>query len=339
MNAILTRSLSASLLIAGVVTLAHGQATDQSEADAIAVVRNTMKADRQAVITQSLQLNEKEAQDFWPLYHQYRADMDKVGNGLVQLVQEYASAYPNIPDDRAKQMLKDLTGLQEKQVSTRASYLNKFGKVLPATKTLRLAQVENRLDLLVELKLASQIPITPIEGRLSSESGAAALTDKGVPGGAFVETHQLTATVAAIDQTNRSVTLVDPAGIKTTVKAGPEVRNFDQIRVGDQLQVTATDRLVVYVAKPGELPSATGAESVAVAPKGAKPGAMMAQTTQLTAKITALDPEQHKATLQFQDGTTATLPVRLDVDLSKQKVGDDVVIRATQSMAIKIEKP
>jgi hypothetical protein len=336
----LTCTLSTSLLLLGLVSLAQDQATDQSEDDAIKVVRNTLKADRQAVLTQSLQLTDQESKEFWPIYQQYRTDMDKVGDDMVKMVKEYASLYPNIPDDRAKDMLKELTSMQEKKLTTRTSFLRKSGRVLSPSKNLRLAQLENRMDLLVALKLASNIPLTPIEGRMTGETTSAALTEKGVPGGAVVQTYELTAAVAAIDKEKRKVTLVDQSGIKSTVKCGPEVINFDQIQVGDQVKVTATERLVVFVAKKGEAPpSATGAEMVALAPKGAKPGGMMAETTQISAKITALDPEQHKATLQFEDGSTTTVPVRQDVDLSKVKVDDDVVLRITESLAMKVVKP
>jgi hypothetical protein len=132
---------------------------------------------------------------------------------------------------------------------------------------------------------------------------------------------------------------VDPKGIKTTVKAGPEVVNFDEIRVGDQLKITAAQELVVSIAGEGETSSDGDTQMVAVAPKGAKPGAMMAETARITAKVTAIDAEQHEASLQFEDGTTRTVAVRPDVDLSKRKIGDKVVIRITESLAIQVVKP
>ena len=59
----------------------------------------------------------------------------------------------------------------------------------------------------------------------------------------------------------------------------------------------------------------------------------------VTAKVTAIDLKQHKATLQFPDGTTKTVRVRKDVDLTKRQVGEEVVIRATEAVAIVVEKP
>jgi hypothetical protein len=265
--------------------------------------------------------------------------MDKHGDALLKVVKEYAQLYPNVPDDRAKVMLKELGDLERQRVQVRNSYLKKIEKVLSSAKTLRFAQVERRLDLALQLEIAASVPLVPVEGRLTGSAAAAAVVTEGVPGGGVVATYELTATVAAIDKASRKLTLVDAAGIKTPVKAGPEVVNFDQIRLGDQLKITAAEELVVYVAGEGEAPSDGGAQLVALSPKGAKPGGLMVETTQVTAKVTAINLEQRKATLQFEDGTTRTVVVRPDVDLSKRKVGDQVVIRTTESLAIKIAKP
>jgi hypothetical protein len=171
------------------------------------------------------------------------------------------------------------------------------------------------------------------------ETTSAAAFQQGVPGGVVVETHKMTASVTGIDTTNRKVTLVTPDGKKTTVKCGPEVINFDQIHVGDQLKVTVAEELAVYMAAEG-LPSiGGGAAVVALAPKGAKPGGIVASTVQVTAKVTAIDLKNHKATLQFPDGTTRTVVVHKDVDLTRRQVGEEVVIRTTEALAISVEKP
>jgi len=155
--------LSIILLTIGIVAVPFHIGVAQSDDDLIKAARSVIKADRQAVVADSMNLTETEAQKFWPLYHQYRAEMDTLGDSLMNLVKEYASYYPNVPEDRAKKMLKDLARLEKKQLNTRAAYFKKFGKVLPAAKTLRFAQVENRLDLVLRLELAAAIPLVPIE--------------------------------------------------------------------------------------------------------------------------------------------------------------------------------
>jgi Cu/Ag efflux protein CusF len=334
----LDQKVSILLLTAGMAAWV-GQGNAQTVDEQIQVARTALQADRKATVAKAMQFTEQEGKAFWPLYEKYRADMDKSGDALLKLIKEYAQLYPNVPDDRAKVMLKDLGDLEKQQVETRNSYFKKIAKVISPAKTLRFAQVETRLDLALRIGLASEIPLVPVEGRMTGQAGGAAVVTEGVPGGSAVQTYELTATVAAIDKASRKITLVDAAGIKTTVKAGPEVVNFDQIQVGDKLKITAAQELVVSVAAEGETPGDGGAQIVALAPKGAKPGGLMVGTTQVTAKVTALDLEHHQATLQFEDGTTHTVAVRPDVDLSKRKVGDKVVIRTTESLAIRVVKP
>jgi translation elongation factor P/translation initiation factor 5A len=160
-----------------------------------------------------------------------------------------------------------------------------------------------------------------------------------VPGGVIVDTYKITATVTAVDAASRHVTLVTPDGTKTTFKAGPEVVNFPQIQVGDQVKAMVAEQLVVFVRKYGEPATDGEAALVALAPVGAKPGVLMANTVEVTAKVEAIDLEHRKATLRFPDGKSKTFTVRKDVDLTKSRIGDEVVFRTTEALAITVEKP
>ena len=170
------------------------------------------------------------------------------------------------------------------------------------------------------------------------ETTSATSFQQGVPGGIVVETHKATARVTAIDAANRKVTLARKDGQTMTVKCGPDVINFDQIHVGDQLKITLAEELVAYLAEAGAPPIEGAVTAVVLAPKGARPGGVVADTVQVTAKGTAIDLKKHKATLQFPDGSTRTVAVRPDVDLTQRKVGEEVVIRTTELLAISVEK-
>lgn len=179
----------------------------------------------------------------------------------------------------------------------------------------------------------SSTPPEPTESSSSSTS-----MQKGVPGSIVVETHKVTANVTAVDAASRTVTLATADGPRT-VKCGPAVANFDQIHVGDQLKATVTDEVAIYMAAGTAPPITGGAAMVSLAPKGEKPSAVMTGTTQVTATVTAIDVMGHTATLQFPNGTTRTVAVRPDVDLTQRKVGEQVVIRTTQAVAISVEQP
>ncbi len=333
-----SRTFVFTTITAAVLTVPLGRASAQTDEDDIAVVRSVIKADRQTVVAKAMQFTDKESEAFWPLYRQYRAEMDKVSDRLIAVLKEYASSYPDVPNDRAKQILKDYTSLEKQLLGTRETYLKKFGKVLPASKALRFAQVENRLDLALRLELTRGIPLVPIEGRMTAEGSGAVAYAAGVPGGVVVRTVEVRARVVAIDAAARKLTLVSPGGIKKTVKAGPDVRNFDQLRVGDQVKVTATEQLVVQMAQGGSA-DAGEAALVALAPKGAKPGGVVAQATQVIATVKKLDVANRAVTLQFEDGSTGVFPVRSDIDLTQRNVGEKVAFRLTEMIALTVESP
>ncbi len=57
------------------------------------------------------------------------------------------------------------------------------------------------------------------------------------PGFSAAESPTSTATVGAIDYENRTGMLKLPDGSTVTFKAGPEVKNFDKLKVGDQVLI------------------------------------------------------------------------------------------------------
>ena len=133
--------------------------------------------------------------------------------------------------------------------------------------------------------------------------------------------------------------MVRPDGAETSFQAGPGVVNFPQLRVGDKVKATLTDELVIFVRKK-DAPAVDGtATTVLLAPKGAKPGGIVADTVQVTARVEAVDLEHHKAKLRFPDGSVRTVAVRPDVELSPASVGTEVVLRSTKALALSVEKP
>ena len=161
----------------------------------------------------------------------------------------------------------------------------------------------------------------------------------GVPGGVTVDTYQSSATVTGIDPARRLVTVVSPNGAMATFKAGTNVVNFDQIHIGDQIRAKLTKEVVVFLRPAGEPAMDGSARTVARPAPGEKPGLALADTVEVTATVQAIDLKRHEATLRFPDGTTKTFPVRPDVDLTKARLGQQVVIRATRSVAFQVEKP
>jgi hypothetical protein len=171
------------------------------------------------------------------------------------------------------------------------------------------------------------------------QASSAASIQEGVPGGVFVNTLDVSARVTAIDYARRTATLVDSDGKKFPVKVGPDAVNFNQVKVGDLVKATVTEEMVVYLAGERAPQRDASVGVVALSPKGGQPGGVVAETSRVTGTVIAIDRAKRTATLRFENGSTKTFPVRGDVDLSQRRVGEQVVFRVTEMIALKVEKP
>jgi hypothetical protein len=158
-------------------------------------------------------------------------------------------------------------------------------------------------------------------------------------GAAIVDAVTLVATVTGIDPAKRQVALLSANGFKKTVTCGKSVINFDQIKVGDQVKVKATEEFAVFLRPTGTPTSVGEGAAVALAPKGAMPGGLVASTKEVTAKITAIDATTRQVTLRFVDGSTKQIKVGPNVNLAAVNVGDDVTVQVAESLALSVARP
>jgi len=173
----------------------------------------------------------------------------------------------------------------------------------------------------------------------AEDPGASATTKADAKGAIEVSAITKTAKVTAVDPAKRTVTLVNPDGITNTYELGKKVRNFDQIKVGDEVKATLLEAVAVAVSKSSAPPDASGRDLVAVAPKGAKPGVIMAKTRQISAKIVSVDPQARTVTVEGPAGGTPTIRVGPNVNMNELQKGDDVTLRVTDALALRVEKP
>jgi len=178
---------------------------------------------------------------------------------------------------------------------------------------------------------------TPKEPAAPADNGMASPTiDRG---GIVLNAVTLTATVQSIDAANRSLVLQRPDGSVTTYECSPEVRNFDQIKVGDQVTATAAEALAIVLVKGGIPPAAGTASAIVRSPLGAKPGGRIVDTVAFTAKVTNVSPMSREVTLETPDGRSQTVKVGPDINLANVNPGDDVGVRLTRAIAITVTEP
>ncbi len=165
------------------------------------------------------------------------------------------------------------------------------------------------------------------------------VVQEGPEGVVVVQTVRTQATVVAIDAKARTVRLKPRRGDPKTFRVGEGAVNFQQVRVGDEVHAVVIHEMAVSLVPGGAAPSVAGAAAVALAPEGARPGAVMANTIETTATIVAIDGHEHTLTLEFLDGRIQEVDVAKHRDLSKVGLGDSVRIQLTEAVAIQVVKP
>ena len=146
--------------------------------------------------------------------------------------------------------------------------------------------------------------------------------------------------VTKIDAATRAVTLKNKDG-ETTIIAGPEVKNFAEIKVGDRFDVVYELAVAVELVKVKN-PGATGEQvttSTVTAPQGDKPGMITTNTVTAVANVEAIDNTKSTVSLKGPQGNIVTVKVK-NPDLMKDiAVNDQVKVVYTEAIAAVVSAP
>ena len=172
----------------------------------------------------------------------------------------------------------------------------------------------------------------------AQQAPAAAKVTVNEPGKVGVaETLKLTAGVVAIDKASRMITLKTASGKVLDVVAGEDVKNFDQIKVGDQLVVVYAQALTMQVRKGGGIRSSTSTTDTAQAKPGEKPGAAGAREVTILANVLAVDPKKMTITVRGPKGNIVDLKVQNPDHFKVVKKGDQIEMVYVEAVAIAVE--
>lgn len=144
------------------------------------------------------------------------------------------------------------------------------------------------------------------------------------------------ATIKAIDATEREIVLVGADGREHVVRAGPEVANFPQLRVGDRVDVEYVAAVVVELRKGGSgIVSRVERASAAKARPGDKPAASAGREVIVTASVVAIDAGSRSVTLKGPKQTVRVV-VRDAEALKRLRIGDEVEATYAESVALSV---
>jgi hypothetical protein len=123
------------------------------------ILRDTIRANKKALVATNLTLSDEEAKQFWPLYDRYQTELNAVQDRGVKVIQDYTASFSDLSNEKAMKLADEWLSAEGDRVKVRRTYLEEFAKVLPGRKVVRFYQIENKMDAVLRYDLAAEIPV------------------------------------------------------------------------------------------------------------------------------------------------------------------------------------
>jgi hypothetical protein len=135
------------------------EATPAASDQSVELLRKDLRSEKKQIVAVNMLLTESEAQKFWPVYDEYTMEGAKINDAKLSVIKEYAQNYESLSDVQADRLIKNWTAADESALQLRMKYLPIFQKVLPGKKVARFFQVDRRIGSVMDLQIASEIPL------------------------------------------------------------------------------------------------------------------------------------------------------------------------------------
>jgi hypothetical protein len=153
------------LVMAGAAVQAQSAQVDEKGTKALnlsayaELLRSDVRAEKVAILTQLMELNEAEDKAFWPIYRDYDNELAKLGDERVALIAEYADNYAKLTDPIAERLALKALDLEARRQAVKGKYFERLKTALSPRAALRFLQVEHQLNLIIDLQISAALPI------------------------------------------------------------------------------------------------------------------------------------------------------------------------------------
>ncbi len=125
----------------------------------VELLRADVNAKKTAIYTQIMQLNDEQAAKFWPIYREYDLELQALNDQKLAGIQQYAKNYDSMTDEKADELATLALDLESKRNDLKRKYFEKMSDQLGGIVAARWLQVENQLLMVIDLQIASSLPI------------------------------------------------------------------------------------------------------------------------------------------------------------------------------------
>jgi len=123
------------------------------------LIRRDLRSEKKKIIAMNVPLTETEATKFWPVYDEYAGAMSKHYDQFYALIKDYAANQKTLTDAQAAEMVTRWSDLQVQIAQTRQKYVPIVGRTIPGRKAALFFQIDRRLYSLMDLQIASEVPL------------------------------------------------------------------------------------------------------------------------------------------------------------------------------------
>jgi Cu/Ag efflux protein CusF len=150
----------------------------------------------------------------------------------------------------------------------------------------------------------------------------------------------VTAKIESVDQAKRTITLKDAQGRVSVMNVGPEVKNFAQVKAGDELVLKHAMAVAVELKKgsAGREKTVTTVPPQA-APAGGKPGVATATQTVIVANVQSVDAARSTVVLEGPGGRYLPVKVKDPAVMKEIKAGDSVEVTYIEATVLEVIGP
>ena len=128
----------------------------------IAITRTQTEADRQAIVAATLDLEATDAEAFWPLYKAYRDEMSKPADRGWKFLIELADKMNSLTNDDATKLMNEWFSIEKQVLDIKTKHAKLMSKKVPPALVAQFFQIDNKIDTLLRLDAAANIPlVTP----------------------------------------------------------------------------------------------------------------------------------------------------------------------------------
>jgi len=125
----------------------------------IELLRSNVRQQKAEMMGAVMQLSAADAAKFWPIYNEYDAELTKVNDLRAANIQEYARSYSDMTDAKADELIQNAMTYEKRRAELLAKYYGRVKEALGAITAARFVQVEHQLLLIIDLQVASALPI------------------------------------------------------------------------------------------------------------------------------------------------------------------------------------